>query len=233
MKIANDTQRATYVRWSQILEAEVGQLLACPSAGPAADAVRDARVRAKLAILIGLSDRIVTYDLAQAAARIAHDGTTDDTSSGNEDNPEDDVSTWTSGHVLPPVADITQPRRRTERRASSEHLLDPGLQTTTLQPVIVPSPRSIHVADLVDVVRDLIDFPQPEICRHHVAALLLDLIERSGHDVPIDLREGATSADNSVAHQAIDRWRARLADARRASLQLDQSTSNLAAPDLP
>ncbi len=42
--------------------------------------------------------------------------------------------------------------------------------------------------DLLAIVRQMLEFPCPQICRHHVACLLLDLLERRGYPVDDNFR---------------------------------------------
>jgi hypothetical protein len=54
-------------------------------------------------------------------------------------------------------------------------------------------------ADVYDVVRGLLEFPYPTICRHLVAGNLLDLLEQRGHAVDDDLVRAVVRADDARA----------------------------------
>lgn len=57
----------------------------------------------------------------------------------------------------------------------------------------------ITKADIYEAVRELIEFPYAQVCRHYVACNLLDLLERKGFALDTDLVRAVVRADDEAA----------------------------------
>lgn len=57
----------------------------------------------------------------------------------------------------------------------------------------------ISEKDILEVVKKLIEFPYPQVCRHYVAANLLDLLERKGYSLSSSLAKSVVKCDDERA----------------------------------
>lgn len=59
--------------------------------------------------------------------------------------------------------------------------------------------KTVPIYVLETMVKKLLEFPYPQICRHSVAYDLLSIIEEYGGDVPNELAQAVTQADDERA----------------------------------
>jgi hypothetical protein len=60
-------------------------------------------------------------------------------------------------------------------------------------------PDSIPVTDVFAFISKVISFPQPQMCKHLIAADLLSLLIKHGIEVSSDLAEAVVGADDETA----------------------------------
>lgn len=59
--------------------------------------------------------------------------------------------------------------------------------------------RDIEPDAILQVVERMLKFPAPVICRHHVAAILLDVLKRHGFPLTNELAKAVVGADDETA----------------------------------
>ena len=57
----------------------------------------------------------------------------------------------------------------------------------------------ISKQDILKVIKELIEFPDSKICKHHVAATLLSLLEAKGYKLDNDLVKAIVDADDETS----------------------------------
>ena len=62
-------------------------------------------------------------------------------------------------------------------------------------------------AKILDLVKRLLNFPEPKICRHYVAANLLNILEESGYPISQELAGAVVNADDDYALNLLQRGR--------------------------
>lgn len=67
-------------------------------------------------------------------------------------------------------------------------------------------PRPIPPTEIVTIIRGLLTFPFPQVCRHLVALNLLELLQEHGAVVPEDLARAVCRAEDAAALDALSRW---------------------------
>mgnify|MGYP005874010531 CR=1 FL=1 len=50
--------------------------------------------------------------------------------------------------------------------------------------------------DLYALIKETIEFPQAEICKHYIAASLLNLLEQNGEPITVELAKSVVQADD-------------------------------------
>ena len=64
---------------------------------------------------------------------------------------------------------------------------------------------NITTKDILEMIKGLLIFPHPQICRHYVAANLLSLLEKRGWKCSNEFAKAVVDADDETAIRITDR----------------------------
>lgn len=64
--------------------------------------------------------------------------------------------------------------------------------------------KPITSLDIYELIKHLIEFPYPQICRHSVACDLLSLLEKKGCKINKELARSIVYAEDDISHKIVE-----------------------------